>query len=135
MFYQSQSYAAALWTGTFNGGPTTCMTRSSWDCREYAPGYGRCTDRRRHLRAGIWARNLTDEDYNTFGVNFASLGPITGQYGIGTTYGMDVTWEFGSYRGPLCRAFCGGTAFCQNRSALGRQSLKPGNICHDLFDT
>ena len=33
------------------------------------------------LRASIWGRNVFDQDYNTFGVNFASLGPITEQYG------------------------------------------------------
>jgi iron complex outermembrane receptor protein len=26
------------------------------------------------LRAAIWGRNLTDEEYNTFGINFAGLG-------------------------------------------------------------
>ena len=46
------------------------------------------------LRAGVWARNLFDESYNTYGINFASLGPITNQYGNEATYGMDVTWEF-----------------------------------------
>jgi outer membrane receptor protein involved in Fe transport len=96
VFYQSQSYASALWTGTYNGEPyaydpikldqrTIVNMRLGMEGVQIGDGT---------LRAGIWARNLTDEDYNTFGVNFASLGPITGQYGIGTTYGMDVTYEF-----------------------------------------
>lgn len=96
VFYQSQSYAAALWTGTYNGEPyvydqikldqrTIVNMRLGMEGVQIGDGT---------LRAGIWARNLTDEDYNTFGVNFASLGPITGQYGIGTTYGMDVSYAF-----------------------------------------
>ena len=96
VFYQSQSYASALWTGTYNGEPyvydqikldqrTIVNMRLGMEGVQIGDGT---------LRAGIWARNLTDEDYNTFGVNFASLGPITNQYGIGTTYGMDVSWEF-----------------------------------------
>jgi len=51
------------------------------------------------LNRGPWTmalvgKNLTDEDYNTFGINFASLGPITQQYGEGVSYGLDVTYEF-----------------------------------------
>jgi len=96
VFYQSQSYAAALWTGTYAGEPyvfpqikldqrTVVNARLGIENIELGGGT---------LRASLWARNLTDEDYNTFGVNFASLGPITGQYGIEATYGLDLTWEF-----------------------------------------
>ena len=46
------------------------------------------------LRASLWGRNLGDEEYNTFGINFASLGPVTAHYGEPRSYGMDVTWEF-----------------------------------------
>jgi iron complex outermembrane receptor protein len=96
VFYQSESFAAALWTGTYNGEPyvydqieldsrTIVNMRLGMEGVQIGDGY---------LRAGLWVKNLTDEDYNTFGVNFASLGPITGQYGIGTTYGLDVTYAF-----------------------------------------
>nr|MBP8925138.1 hypothetical protein [Pseudomonadales bacterium] len=46
------------------------------------------------LRTALWVRNLTDEEYGTAGINFASLGPITTQYGEPLTWGMDVSWEF-----------------------------------------
>ena len=46
------------------------------------------------LRASIWGRNLTDEDIQSFGINFGSLGPITMQYAEPLTYGLDVTYEF-----------------------------------------
>ena len=96
VFYQSKSYASALWTGTYNGEPyvfdqieldsrTMVNMRVGMEGVEIGDGY---------LRAGLWAKNLTGEDYNTFGVNFSSLGPITEQYGIDTTFGLDVTYEF-----------------------------------------
>jgi len=96
VFYQSESYAASLWTGTYSNEPyvfdqiqlkdrTIVNLRLGMEGVEVGDGT---------LRAGIWAKNLTDEDYDTFGINYSSLGPITSQYGIGVTYGMDVTWEF-----------------------------------------
>ncbi|MCG3170224.1 MAG: Vitamin B12 transporter BtuB [Pseudomonadales bacterium] len=46
------------------------------------------------LRASLWANNVFDKEYNTFGINFGSLGVITEQYGAPRTYGLDVIWEF-----------------------------------------
>ena len=46
------------------------------------------------LRASIWGRNLTDEEYQNFAINFGSLGPITEQFAEPLTYGLDVTYEF-----------------------------------------
>jgi hypothetical protein len=46
------------------------------------------------LRASLWARNAFDQDYNTFGINFASLGLITEQYGEEASFGLDITYEF-----------------------------------------
>ena len=96
VYWQSKSYASALWSGTYNNEPyvfdqieldqrTIVNMRLGMENVEVGDGY---------LRAGIWAKNLLDEDYNTFGINFASLGPITNQYGVGTTFGIDVTYEF-----------------------------------------
>jgi iron complex outermembrane recepter protein len=96
VYWQSKSYASSLWSGTYNNEPyvfdqieldqrTIVNMRLGMENVEVGDGY---------LRAGIWAKNLLDEDYNTFGINFASLGPITNQYGVGTTFGIDVTYEF-----------------------------------------
>jgi len=96
VFYQSQSYAAALWATTYAGEPyvyppikldqrTVVNARLGMENMELGGGT---------LRASLWARNVFDEDYNTFGVNFYQGGPITGQYGIEATYGLDLTWEF-----------------------------------------
>jgi len=96
VFYQSESYAASLWSGYYSGEPyvfdqivlkerTIVNLRLGMEGVQVGDGT---------LRAGLWAKNLTDEDYNTFGINFASLGPVTEQYGEGVTYGLDVTYEF-----------------------------------------
>ncbi len=94
--WQSKSYPAALWTGTYSNEPFVFPTieldaRTIVNMRLGMEGVavGDGT-----LRAGLWAKNLTDEDYDTFGINYASLGPVTSQYGIGVSYGLDVTYEF-----------------------------------------
>jgi iron complex outermembrane recepter protein len=96
VFWQSKGYSAALWSGTYSGEPyvfpdVEVEERTVVNMRLGMEGVqvGNGT-----LRAGIWARNLFDESYNTFGINFASLGPITNQYGTEATFGMDVTYEF-----------------------------------------
>jgi hypothetical protein len=96
VFWQSEGYSAALWSGTYSGEPyvfdnievedrTVVNLRLGMEGIELGDGT---------LRAGIWGRNVFDESYNTFGINFASLGPITNQYGTEATFGMDVTYEF-----------------------------------------
>ena len=96
VFYQSKSYAAPLWSGYYSGEPYVfdqievedrTIVNLRLGIEGIALGDGT-------LRAGLWGKNLTDEDYNTFGINFASLGPITQQYGEGVSYGLDVTYEF-----------------------------------------
>lgn len=96
VFWQSEGYSAALWSGTYAGEPyvfpnievedrTVVNMRLGMEGVQLGDGT---------LRAGIWARNLFDESYNSYGINFASLGPITNQYGEEATFGMDVTYEF-----------------------------------------
>jgi iron complex outermembrane recepter protein len=94
--WQDDSYAAALWSGTYSGEPyvydpivieerTIVNARLGIENVEIGNGT---------LRAGLWARNAFDEDYNTFGVNFGSLGLITEQYGEEASFGLDITYEF-----------------------------------------
>ena len=96
VFWQDESYAAAAWTGTYSGEPvlfdpivlderTIVNARVGIENVELGNGT---------LRASIWGKNVFDQDYNTFGVNFASLGPITDQYGEEASFGLDVTYEF-----------------------------------------
>lgn len=104
VFWQEQTYAAAVWTGSYAIGgnqanqypvlyPQVRMQRRTlvnlrlgMENVEFSNGTS--------LRASLWARNLTDKDYSTFGMNFGSLGPVLAQYGEPRTYGLDITWAF-----------------------------------------
>jgi iron complex outermembrane receptor protein len=46
------------------------------------------------LRLTLWGKNLLDDDYSNFGINFASLGLITNQYGEPRTYGIEASYKF-----------------------------------------
>ena len=103
-FWQEKTYAAAIWTGSYevpsrSGNqapiiyPQVTMNervltnlRLSAENIEFSNGSS--------LRAGLWVRNVFDEEYSTFGMNFGALGPVLTQYGEPRTYGLDVTWEF-----------------------------------------
>jgi iron complex outermembrane receptor protein len=96
VFWQDESYAAALWTAQYSNEPvvfddivlderTIVNARIGIENVELGNGT---------LRAALWGKNIFDQDYNTFGVNFANLGPITEQYGEEATFGLDVTYEF-----------------------------------------
>ena len=48
-----------------------------------------------NLRFTLWGKNLTDEDYSTYGINFgASLGLLTENYGDPRTWGLEVAYEY-----------------------------------------
>ena len=46
------------------------------------------------LRASLWGKNIFDQDYPTFGINFGQLGLITEQYAEEASFVLDVTYEF-----------------------------------------
>lgn len=46
------------------------------------------------LRIAIWAKNLEDEEYRDFGIDFESLGFAGNTWGEPRTYGLDVIYEF-----------------------------------------
>jgi outer membrane receptor protein involved in Fe transport len=46
------------------------------------------------LQLTLWGKNLLDDDFPAFGINFASLGLITEQYVEPRTYGIEVSYEF-----------------------------------------
>ena len=98
--WQDDSRPAALWTGTYGTGaastavpfdPIVLDERLLINARltldSIAVGDGT-------LRASLWGRNVFDQDYRTFGINYASLGLIGTQFGEPRTYGLDVTYEF-----------------------------------------
>jgi len=94
--WQDEWAESALWSGVVGGDPVIYPhqmmdARTLVDARlslEHIPlGDG-------NMRVSLWGKNLLDEDYPTFSINFGSLGPITEQYGEPRTYGLEVAYEF-----------------------------------------
>lgn len=47
------------------------------------------------MRFTLWGKNLTDEEYPTFGINFGNdIGLITQNYGDPRTFGIEVAYEY-----------------------------------------
>ncbi len=94
--WQSEWYETALWQAVVSGQPVI-YDHQVMDERTIVNGrinlegikVGDGT-----LRASLWGRNLTDDDYPTFGINYGGLGPIAEQYGAPRMWGIDVTYEY-----------------------------------------
>lgn len=47
------------------------------------------------MRVTLWGKNLTDEDYSNYGINFGNdIGLITQNYGDPRTYGIEFAYEY-----------------------------------------
>jgi iron complex outermembrane receptor protein len=46
------------------------------------------------LRVSLWGKNLTDEEYRNWGIDFGSLGWAGDVYGEPRTYGLDVVYSY-----------------------------------------
>jgi iron complex outermembrane receptor protein len=46
------------------------------------------------LRVSLWGKNLTDEEYRNWGIDFGSLGFAGDVYGEPRTYGLDVSYQY-----------------------------------------
>lgn len=46
------------------------------------------------LRVSAWGKNLTDEEYREWGIDFGSLGYAGNTWGTPRTYGIDVVYEY-----------------------------------------
>lgn len=101
VFWQEETATSALWTNNYAAGagntypviydPILLKDRVIANARLGIENVELGTGT---LRASLWVRNLADEEYNSYGINFGGLGVITSQYGEPRTYGMDLTWEF-----------------------------------------
>ena len=94
--WQDESYRTSLTTGIIG---TTPYIYESPDLDQRTLVSGRLSWRNipvgnDSLQVTLWGRNLLDDDYPSFGINFASLGLITEQYGEPRTYGIEVSYEF-----------------------------------------
>jgi iron complex outermembrane receptor protein len=47
-----------------------------------------------NLRVSLWGKNLTDEEYREWGIDFGSLGFAGNTFGTPRTYGIDVVYEY-----------------------------------------
>jgi iron complex outermembrane receptor protein len=100
LFWQDETAAAALWSGTYGTAPNTVpyvfpdimlddriVVNARLGIENVELGGGT-------LRSSLWVRNAFDEDYPSYGFSFLTGGPILEQYAEPRTYGLDVTWEF-----------------------------------------
>jgi outer membrane receptor protein involved in Fe transport len=46
------------------------------------------------LRVSLWGKNLTDEEYINWGIDFGALGWAGATYGEPRTYGLDVVYTY-----------------------------------------
>lgn len=46
------------------------------------------------FRLSLWGKNLTDEEYRLFGIDFGTLGFSNAVFGAPRTYGLDVVYNF-----------------------------------------
>jgi iron complex outermembrane receptor protein len=95
--WQDKWYETAGWPAVVNGDPVVYPfqemdSRTVLDARlsleEVAVGDGT-------MRFTLWGKNLTDEDYPTYSINFgSSIGLVTENYGDPRTYGIEVAYEY-----------------------------------------
>ncbi|TXS92780.1 TonB-dependent receptor plug domain-containing protein [Parahaliea maris] len=94
--WQSDWVETALWSGVVGGDPVIydhlgmderTIVNARLNLEGIPLGDG-------NLRFTLWGRNLTDDDYPTFGINLGSLGLLTEQYGAPRTYGLEVTYDY-----------------------------------------
>lgn len=94
--WQDEWFESALWTADVGGQPviydhaimderTLVDARLSLENVQVGDGV---------LAVTLWGKNLTDDDYPTFSINFGGLGLITEEYGPPRTYGIDIAYEY-----------------------------------------
>ncbi len=94
--WQDKWYETALWTINY-GGVNYTLPHQGMDERTVVNARLNLENIRLGegtLKIGLWGKNLTNDDYPTYGINFGSLGLISQQYGEPRTYGIDFSYEY-----------------------------------------
>ena len=94
--WQDEWYETALWQAVVAGQPVVydhqvmderTIVNGRINLENISVGEG-------NMRVSLWGRNLTDDDYPTFAINYGGLGPIAEQYGAPRMWGIDFTYEY-----------------------------------------
>lgn len=94
--YQDEYAENPLWSGVVGGDPVI-FDQAGMDARTLVDARLSLQDipiGDSALRVTLWGRNLLDDDYPTYSINFGSLGLVTEQYGPPRTYGIEVNYEY-----------------------------------------
>ncbi|MCB1843241.1 MAG: TonB-dependent receptor, partial [Halioglobus sp.] len=94
--YQDEYPENALWSGVADGEPVI-YPQMGMDSRTLVDARLSLENIQigdSNLRFTLWGRNLLDDDYPTYSINFGGLGLITEQYGTPRTYGLEVSYEY-----------------------------------------
>lgn len=95
--WQDEWYEASFWGGVVGGQPVI-LDHQVMDARTLVNARLSLENiplgDRGNLRISLWGKNLTDDDYPTFSINFGQLGVVTEQYGDPRTYGLEVAYEY-----------------------------------------
>ena len=94
--YQDEHPENSLWSGTVSGDPVI-YDQAGMDARTLVDARLSLQDIPMGdsvLRVTLWGKNLLDDDYPTYSINFGGLGLVTEQYGPPRTYGLEVNYEY-----------------------------------------
>jgi iron complex outermembrane recepter protein len=98
--WQDKSYAASLTTGIMGSGATAIpyeyekLSLEARDMLNARLSWRAIPIGNESLRVTLWGKNLTDEDWPSYNINFGSLGLYTEQYVDPRTYGIEVAYSF-----------------------------------------
>ena len=94
--YQDEYPENPLWSGVVNGDPVI-YDHQGMDARSLVDArlsLDNIPIGDSQLRATLWGKNLLDDDYPTYSINFGGLGLVTEQYGAPRTYGLEVHYDY-----------------------------------------
>lgn len=94
--YQNEYPENSLWTGVVGGTPVI-YDQIGMDARTLVDArlsLENISIGDSNLRVTLWGKNLLDDDYPTYSINFAGLGLVTEQYGPPRTYGIELSYEY-----------------------------------------